>query len=89
MAKTLFRTPATVEIEGVPFVRNHIHGPVYDRNNVNLVRFYVVDNAVGTLNHFPDRIEVLFRDSSAGKRELSDLLRPSGKPINRKLRKVG
>ena len=58
--------------------RKHIHGPMDNCNNVNLVLFYVVDNAVGAFNNFSDWVNVVFRNSSAGEGELRDLLRSMG-----------
>ena len=40
----------------------NIHGTMDNCKNIDLVRFDVVDNTIGTFNHFPYLIEIVFRN---------------------------
>ncbi len=43
----------------------HFHCSVYDRQNINLIGFYVVNDAVRTFYDFPNLIGIKLRDFSA------------------------
>ena len=53
--------------------------------NINLIRIYVIDNSVGTFDHFSNWVNIVFRNSATCKRELAYLLGSSSEPSNHAL----
>jgi hypothetical protein len=56
---------------------------VNDGENVNLLRFYVVNDPIGAFDDFADGVYVILGNSAPREWILGYLLRSSGKPIDR------
>ena len=54
-----------------------------DGQNINLVRFDMADDPVGSFDHLSNLVHVVFRNTTAGKGEVGNLLRASSQAINR------
>ena len=58
---------------------------MYYAENINLIRFDVVDDSVRAFYHFSDLVCIVFWNTTAGEGEVGDLLRPSCQPIDHTL----
>jgi hypothetical protein len=60
----------------------HIHGPMNNCQDVDLIRFYEIDYAIRAFNHFPNELEIILGDFPARERMLGDLQSPSCQSID-------
>ena len=57
-----------------------ILGAVNDGQNIDLVRFDVIDDPVWPLDHLSNLVHFVLRHFASGERKISDLLRSPGLP---------